>query len=225
MFSKVDRSKVKVAASLLSADFAHLADEVKHVTDAGIDRIHVEVNDGVFSPEITVGAPVVKSLRKATSAIIEAHLMTVNPERKIESFAKAGADIIIFHIETTHQAEAVLQQIKNAGSKAGVAINPATPIVMLEELLPIADVVLVMTANPGSAGQRLIESTLKKIKKLHEIIRSENYDCYLEADGGINIETAASVREAGANILVAGTAIYESTDVLASLSRLTGENE
>ena len=225
MFSKVDRSKVKVAASLLSADFAHLADEVKHVTDAGIDRIHVEVNDGVFSPEITVGAPVVKSLRKATSAIIEAHLMTVNPERKIESFAKAGADIIIFHIETTHQAEAVLQQIKNAGSKAGVAINPATPIIMLEELLPIADVVLVMTANPGSAGQRLIESTLKKIKKLHEIIRSENYDCYLEADGGINIETAASVREAGANILVAGTAIYESTDVLASLSKLTGENE
>ena len=225
MFSKVDRSKVKVAASLLSADFAHLADEVKHVTDAGIDRIHVEVNDGVFSPEITVGAPVVKSLRKATSAIIEAHLMTIHPERKIESFAKAGADIITFHLETTHQAEAVLQQIKNAGSKAGVAINPATPIVMLEELLPIADVVLVMTANPGSAGQRLIESTLKKIKKLHEIIRSENYDCYLEADGGINIETAASVREAGANILVAGTAIYESTDVLASLSKLTGENE
>lgn len=225
MFSKVDRSKVKVAASLLSADFAHLADEVKHVTDAGIDRIHIEVDDGVFSPEITVGAPVVKSLRKATSAILEAHLMTVNPERKIESFAKAGADIIIFHVEATNQAEAVLQQIKNAGSKAGVAINPATPIVMLEELLPIADVVLVMTANPGSAGQRLIESTLKKIKKLHEIIRSENYDCYLEADGGINIETAASVREAGANILVAGTAIYESTDVLASLSKLTGENE
>ncbi|MBR1398090.1 MAG: ribulose-phosphate 3-epimerase [Selenomonadaceae bacterium] len=223
MFSKVDRSKVKVAASLLSADFAHLADEVKHVTEAGIDRIHVEVNDGVFSPEITVGAPVVKSLRKTTDAIIEAHLMTVHPERKIESFAKAGADIIIFHIETTHQAEAVIQQIKNAGSKAGIAINPATPIVMLEEILPIADVVLVMTANPGSAGQRLIDSTLKKIKKLHEIIRAENYDCYLEADGGINIETAAAVREAGANILVAGTAIYESTDVLASLSRLTGE--
>ena len=225
MFSKVDRSTVKVAPSILSADFAHLADEVKHVTDAGIDRIHVEVGDGVFSPEITVGAPVVKSLRKATSAILEAHLMTVNPERKIESFAKAGADIIIFHVETTHQAEAVLQQIKNAGSKAGVAINPATPIVMLEELLPIADVVLVMTANPGSAGQRLINSTLNKIKKLHEIIRNENYDCILEADGGINIETAASVREAGANVLVAGTAIYESTDVLASLSKLTGESE
>ena len=214
MFNK--GSKVKVAPSLLSADFAHLADEVKHVTDAGIDRIHVEVCDGVFSPEITVGAPVVKSLRKATSAIIEVHLMTVHPERKIESFAKAGADIIIFHVEATNQAEAVLQQIKNAGSKAGVAINPATPIVMLEELLPIADVVMVMTANPGSAGQSLIKSTLNKIKRLHDIIHNEGYNCYLEADGGINIETAASVREAGANILVAGTA---------SLSKLTGKNE
>lgn len=215
-------SNVKVAPSILSADFANLEREIKHVTDAGMDRIHVEVGDGVFSPEITVGAPVVKSLRKVTSAIIEVHLMTVDPERKIESFAKAGADIIIFHLEATHQAEGVLQQIKNAGSKAGVAINPATPIVMLEELLPIADVVMVMTANPGSAGQSLIKSTLKKIKRLREIIRAENYDCQIEADGGINIETAASVREAGANILVAGSAIYDSTDVLASWSKIVG---
>lgn len=222
MFSK-DKRKVKVTPSLLSADFANLEQEIKHVTDAGMDSIHIEVGDGVFSPEITVGAPVVKSLRKVTDAIIEVHLMTVHPERKIESFAKAGADIIIFHVEATNQAEAVIQQIKNAGSKAGVAINPATPIVMLEEILPIVDVVLVMTANPGSAGQSLIKSTLNKIKRLHEIIRTENYDCYLEADGGINIETAASVREAGANILVAGTAIYESTDVLASEMKIIGE--
>ena len=222
MFSK-DKRKVKVTPSLLSADFANLEQEIKHVTDAGMDSIHIEVGDGVFSPEITVGAPVVKSLRKVTDAIIEVHLMTVHPERKIESFAKAGADIIIFHVEATNQAEAVIQQIKNAGSKAGVAINPATPIVMLEEILPIADVVLVMTANPGSAGQSLIKSTLNKIKRLHEIIRTENYNCYLEADGGINIETAASVREAGANILVAGTAIYESTDVLTSEMKIIGE--
>ena len=217
------KHKVTVAPSLLSADFANLEKEIKHVTDAGMDRLHIEVNDGVFSPEITVGAPVVKSIRKVTDAIIEVHLMTVHPERKIESFAKAGADIIIFHVETTTQAEAVVQQIKNAGSKAGVAINPATPIVMLEELLPIVDVVLVMTANPGSAGQSLIKSTLTKIKKLHKIIREENYDCYIEADGGINIETAAAVRQAGANVLVAGTAIYESTDVLASAMKIAGE--
>ncbi len=223
MFSKGENIKVKVAPSLLSADFANLKDEIQHVTDAGMDRIHIEVGDGVFSPEITVGAPVVKSLRKVTSAILEVHLMTVHPERKIESFAKAGADIIIFHIETTTQAEAVLQQIKNSGSKAGVAINPATPIVMLEELLPIADVVLVMTANPGFSGQSLIKRTLNKIKKLRQIIRKENYDCILEADGGINIETAASVRQAGANVLVAGTAIYDSTDVFASVSKILGE--
>ena len=223
MFSKGENIKVKVAPSLLSADFANLKDEIQHVTDAGMDRIHIEVGDGVFSPEITVGAPVVKSLRKVTSAILEVHLMTVHPERKIESFAKAGADIIIFHIETTTQAEAVLQQIKNSGSKAGVAINPATPIVMLEELLPIADVVLVMTANPGFSGQSLIKRTLNKIKKLRQIIRKENYDCILEADGGINIETAASVRQAGANVLVAGTANYDSTDVFASVSKILGE--
>ena len=223
MFSKGENIKVKVAPSLLSADFANLKDEIQHVTDAGMDRIHIEVGDGVFSPEITVGAPVVKSLRKVTSAILEVHLMTVHPERKIESFAKAGADIIIFHIETTTQAEAVLQQIKNSGSKAGVAINPATSIVMLEELLPIADVVLVMTANPGFSGQSLIKRTLNKIKKLRQIIRKENYDCILEADGGINIETAASVRQAGANVLVAGTAIYDSTDVFASVSKILGE--
>ncbi len=223
MFSKGENIKVKVAPSLLSADFANLKDEIQHVTDAGMDRIHIEVGDGIFSPEITVGAPVVKSLRKVTSAILEVHLMTVHPERKIESFAKAGADIIIFHIETTTQAEAVLQQIKNSGSKAGVAINPATPIVMLEELLPIADVVLVMTANPGFSGQSLIKRTLNKIKKLRQIIRKENYDCILKADGGINIETAASVRQAGANVLVAGTAIYDSTDVFASVSKILGE--
>ena len=149
--------------------------------------------------------------------------MTVHPERKIEPFAKAGADIIIYHLEATQQAESVLQQIKNAGSKAGVAINPATPIVMLEELLPVADVVTVMTANPGYGGQSLIPRTLQKVKKLRKIIRENNYDCELEADGGINIETAASVREAGANILVAGTAIYDSTDVFASLSKILGE--
>lgn len=223
MFSKGEKFKVQVAPSLLSADFANLKDEIKHVTDAGMDRIHIEVGDGVFSPEITVGAPVVKSLRKVTSAILEVHLMTVHPERKIESFAKAGADIIIYHLEAAEQAEAVLQQIKNAGSKAGVAINPATPIVMLEELLPVADVVTVMTANPGYGGQSLIKRTLQKIKRLRQIIREKDYDCELEADGGINIETAASVREAGANILVAGTAIYDSTDVFASLSKILGE--
>ena len=213
MFWKDDRSKLRLAASILSADFAHLADEVKHVTDAGVEQIHIEVGDGVFSPDITVGAHVVKSLRPVTDAVLEAHLMTIQPERKIEDFAQAGADLITFHIEATDQAQSVVHKIKGAGSKAGVALNPATPLCMVEELLYDVDVVLLMTAIPGAAGQPLLKHSLDKIKRLHEIIRDNNYGCLLEVDGGVNIDNAQALREAGANILVAGTAIYKSTDV------------
>jgi len=223
MFWKDDVTKMRVAASLMSADFAHLADEVKHVTDAGIEQIHIEVGDGVFSPNITIGAPVVKSLRKVTDAILEAHLMTIQPERKIEEFAQAGADLITFHIEATDQAQTVIHKIKGAGSRAGVALNPATPLCMVEELLYDVDVVLLMTAIPGAAGQPLLKHSLDKVKRLHNIIRDNGYQCLLEVDGGITIENAQALREAGANILVAGTAIYESTDVWASAALLKGE--
>ncbi|MBE8952145.1 MAG: ribulose-phosphate 3-epimerase [Quinella sp. 1Q7] len=212
-----------MAASILSADFAHLADEVKHVTDAGVEQIHIEVGDGVFSPDITVGAHVVKSLRPVTDAVLEAHLMTIQPERKIEDFAKAGADLITFHIEATDQAQSVVHKIKGAGSKAGVALNPATPLCMVEELLYDVDVVLLMTAIPGAAGQPLLKHSLDKVKRLHEIIRDNDYGCLLEVDGGVNIDNAQALREAGANILVAGTAIYKSTDVWASTALLKGE--
>ena len=223
MLWKDDRSKMRIAASLMSADFAHLADEIKHVTDAGIEQIHVEVGDGVFSPNITIGAPVVKSLRKVTDAVLEAHLMTIEPERKIEEFAQAGADLITFHIEATDQAQSVVHKIKGAGSRAGVALNPATPLCMVEELLYDVDVVLLMTAIPGAAGQPLLKHSLDKVKRLHKIIRDNNYKCLLEVDGGITIENAQSLREAGANILVSGTAIYDSTDVWASAALLKGE--
>ena len=223
MFWKDDVTKMRVAASLMSADFAHLADEVKHVTDAGIEQIRIEVGDGVFSPNITIGAPVVKSLRKVTDAILEAHLMTIQPERKIEEFAQAGADLITFHIEATDQAQTVIHKIKGAGSRAGVALNPATPLCMVEELLYDVDVVLLMTAIPGAAGQPLLKHSLDKVKRLHNIIRDNGYQCLLEVDGGVTIENAQALREAGANILVAGTAIYESTDVWASAALLKGE--
>ena len=223
MFWKDDVTKMRVAASLMSADFAHLADEVEHVTDAGIEQIHIEVGDGVFSPNITIGAPVVKSLRKVTDAILEAHLMTIQPERKIEEFAQAGADLITFHIEATDQAQTVIHKIKGAGSRAGVALNPATPLCMVEELLYDVDVVLLMTAIPGAAGQPLLKHSLDKVKRLHNIIRDNGYQCLLEVDGGVTIENAQALREAGANILVAGTAIYESTDVWASAALLKGE--
>lgn len=223
MFWKDDRTKLRLAPSILSADFAHLADEIKRVTDAGMDQIHVEVADGVFTPDITFGLPIVKSLRKITDAIIDVHLMTVYPERKIESFAKAGADLITFHIEATDQAQSVIHQIKGAGSKAGVALNPATPLGTIEEILYDVDVVLLMTAIPGAAGHPLLKHSLDKVKRLHDIIRDNNYGCLLEVDGGVTIDNAQALREAGANILVAGTAIYESTDVWASAALLTGE--
>ena len=223
MFWKDDKTKLRLAPSILSADFAHLADEIKRVTDAGMDQIHVEVADGVFTPDITFGVPIVKSLRKITDAIIDVHLMTVYPERKIESFAKAGADLITFHIEATDQAQSVIHQIKGAGSKAGVALNPATPLGTIEEILYDVDVVLLMTAIPGAAGHPLLKHSLDKVKRLHDIIRDNNYGCLLEVDGGVTIDNAQALREAGANILVAGTAIYESTDVWASAALLTGE--
>lgn len=223
MFWKDNKSEMRIAASILSADFAHLADEVKHVTDAGIEQIHIEVGDGVFSPDITVGAHVVKSLRKVTDAILEAHLMTVKPEDKIVEFAQAGADLITFHIEATDQAQSVIHKIKGAGSKAGVALNPATPLCMIEELLYDVDVVLLMTAIPGAAGQPLLKHSLDKVKRLHNMIREKDYNCLLEVDGGVTIENAQTLREAGANILVSGTAIYESTDVWASVAMLKGE--
>ena len=223
MFWKDNKSELRIAASILSADFAHLADEVKHVTDAGIEQIHIEVGDGVFSPDITVGAHVVKSLRKVTDAILEAHLMTIRPEDKIVEFAQAGADLITFHIEATDQAQSVIHKIKGAGSKAGVALNPATPLCMVEELLYDIDVVLLMTAIPGAAGQPLLKHSLDKVKRLHNLIRENDYPCLLEVDGGVTIENAQTLREAGANILVSGTAIYESTDVWASVAMLKGE--
>ena len=223
MFWKDDITKMRVAASILSADFAHLADEVKRVTDAGIEQIHVEVSDGVFAPHITVGAPVIKSLRKVTDAVLEAHLMTIQPENKIEEFAQAGADLITFHIEATNQAQSVIHKIKGVGSKAGVALNPATPLGAIEEILYDVDVVLLMTAIPGAAGQPLLKHSLDKVKRLRNLIHENNYPCLIEVDGGVTIENAQSLREAGANILVSGTALYESTDVWASLAMLTGE--
>ena len=223
MFWKDEKIEMRIAASLLSADFAHLADEIKHVTDAGIEQIHIEVGDGVFSPNITIGAPVIKSLRKVTDAVLEAHLMTIRPEDKIVEFAQAGADLITFHVEATDQAQSVIHKIKGAGSKAGVALNPATPLCMIEELLYDVDVVLLMTAIPGASGQPLLKHSLDKIKRLHNIIRENDYNCFLEVDGGVTIENAQALREAGANILVSGTAIYESTDVWASIAMLKGE--
>ena len=212
-----------IAPSILSADFAHLADEIKKVTDAGAEYIHIDVMDGSFVPEITIGAGVVKSLRKITDAVLDLHLMVAHPETQLESFAKAGADIITFHVEATNHAHRLIQKIHELDCKAGVALNPGTSLSAVEELIEDVDMVLIMTVNPGYGGQKFIESQLGKIHMLYHMIDEMETECDIEVDGGINAETSEAVREMGANILVAGSAIYGAADVAKAVKDIRGK--
>jgi ribulose-phosphate 3-epimerase len=209
MTSAYNPAEIELCPSILSADFTQLGAQVRAVEEAGARRLQVDVMDGTFVPNISMGAMVVEAVRRSTaSMLIEAHLMIVHPELHVPDFAKAGADLIIVHQEAAVHLHRSIQQIKDLGKQAGVALNPATPLVMLEEILEYVDLVLIMTVNPGFGGQEFIASMLPKIRRLRDMIDARGLSCLIEVDGGIHPATARSVVEAGARVLVAGSAIY-----------------
>lgn len=217
----MDANVIKLAPSILAADFARLGEQVREAERGGADRIHVDVMDGHFVPNITIGPVVVKSLRPVTRLPLEVHLMIEVPDRFLEAFAEAGADSMLVHQESAVNLHRTVQHIKKLGKRAGVVINPATPAAVLEEILPEVDLVLVMTVNPGFGGQAFIPTTLPKIRRVREMIDRVKPACELEVDGGIDATTAPQTVKAGARVLVAGSAIFHAADgVTAAMQRL-----
>ncbi|HNY67577.1 MAG TPA: ribulose-phosphate 3-epimerase [Bacillota bacterium] len=212
-------AQLKVAPSILSADFASLGAEIGRVS-ASADMLHVDVMDGRFVPNITIGPPVVQCIRKATRLPLDVHLMIVEPERHIQAFAKAGADIISVHAEATFHLNRVLDEIRSSGCRAAVAINPATGVFAVEHVLQMVDMVLVMTVNPGFGGQRMIEEALVKVRELRDIATRRGLSLDIEVDGGIDHDTVARAARAGANVFVAGSYVFGAADPAAAADRL-----
>lgn len=209
--------KILIAPSLLSANFANLREEVKRVEDAGADWLHIDVMDGHFVPNITIGPVVVRAIKKIAGAPLDVHLMIENPQDYVEAFVKAGSDIITFHIEAVKEPGSVISLIKKFGRKAGISIKPNTKVSTINSILDKIDLVLVMSVEPGFGGQDFIDSAIPKIKELRQIYQGD-----ISVDGGINDENAVSVKEAGATILVAGSFIFSAKDARDAIRRLRG---
>jgi ribulose-phosphate 3-epimerase len=214
--------RVLVAPSILSCDFGRLAEEVKAVEAAGADWVHVDVMDGRFVPNITLGPPVVEAIRRATQLPLDVHLMILEPERYIDAFVRAGANVLTVHAETCPHLHRTVQQIRQAGAKPGVVINPATPVSAVEEILADVEVVLVMSVNPGFGGQTFIPGAVAKIRRIREMSDARGLRVHIEVDGGINAHTARQVVEAGADVLVAGSAVFGAQDYAEAIRAIRG---
>ncbi len=213
-------SNNKIAPSILAADYANFASELKRIEETSAEYVHIDIMDGQFVPNITFGADVVASMRKHSKLVFDCHLMVVNPERFVDAFAQAGADIMTIHAESTLHIHGALQKIKTAGMKAGVVINPGTPVSAIEPVLSLVDQVLIMTVNPGFGGQAFIPEMLEKVQKVAKIRDEKGYDFDIEVDGGVDNKTIKACYQAGANVFVAGSYLFKASDLTAQVETL-----